>query len=86
MRVLCRHPITGSRGGGDSVAGAMRPTLRGQSLGPTAPSVIQASDVSVEHSRFIGRGSRHRSYFLSIMPPSICNTWPVVYVLVIRKM
>jgi hypothetical protein len=41
---------------------------------------------SVEHSRFIGRRSRHRSYFLSIMPPSICNTWPVVYVLVIRKM
>ena len=56
------------------------------SLNPNAPSVIQANEASVELSRFIGRGSRHRSYFLSIMPPSICNTWPVVYVLVIRKM
>lgn len=64
----------------------MRPALRCGSLSPNAPSVIQANEASVKLSQFIGRGSRHRSYFLSIMPPSICNTWPVVYVLVIRKM
>jgi hypothetical protein len=30
--------------------------------------------------------SCHQSYFRSIMPPSICKTWPVVYVLTMRKM
>ncbi len=33
-----------------------------------------------------GHSSCHQSYFRSIMPPSICKTWPVVYVLTIRKM
>ena len=64
----------------------MRPALRCWSLNPNAPSVIQSNEASIALSRFIRRGSRFLSYFLSIMPPSICNTWPVVYVLVIRKM
>jgi hypothetical protein len=36
-------------------------------------------------SQFRSHSPRHESYFRSIMPPSICRTWPVVYVLTIKK-
>jgi hypothetical protein len=86
VRILCVQPTTRSCGDSNLAAAPMRPTLHRGRLSPNAPSVIQANEAFVELSRLIGRGSGRRSYFLNIMPPSICNTWPVVYVLVIRKM